>query len=55
MLLEHAKYAWRIAFVGFNTRGDPQYYILGKKEALKENPTMEYEIAGNPTTQIGVL
>ena len=54
MIRDYLKLAWRVAFVGFNNRGEVQYYLYGKKEGLKINPNMEYSMAGNPITQTGV-
>lgn len=55
MTREYTKLAWRIAFVGFNRKGEVQYNVYSKKEGLKENPEMEYSIAGCPIKQKGIL
>lgn len=37
-----SKYAWRIAFYGFNSRGEVVYYLYPVKEALEVNPNKEW-------------
>lgn len=42
MRLYPEKYAWRIAAVGFNRKGEPYYVLFSVKEALEFNPKREW-------------